>query len=54
MDIVRLEQEIDETINLAYEALDNGSKFPGMSYEEGIINATKWLSEEGEPNPMDD
>lgn len=52
--IVRSDSEIDECLNKAMEALDTGSKWPGMSYEEGVEAAIKWLTEEQSLNPMED
>jgi hypothetical protein len=46
-DIARLENE-------AAEAEDNGSKFPGMSYEQGIMETLRWLQGDSDDFPMDD
>ncbi len=51
MEIKRSEQEVDEVLNFAAEALDEGSKYPGMSYEEGIQNALLWLLGELDDRP---
>lgn len=32
---------------------DGGSKFPGMSYEEGVVAALEWALGDG-PDPMED
>jgi hypothetical protein len=45
-DIARLENE-------SAEAENNGSKFPGMSYEQGITAALRWLQGDSD-FPMDD
>ena len=58
--IQRSESEINELLNKAAEGLDIqpvrayiGSRFPGMSYEEGIVNTLSWLFGDFD-NPMDD
>jgi hypothetical protein len=46
--------EVDDVLNQCCEAADSGeSKFPGMSYEQGIEAAIRWMQGDGS-NPMDD
>ena len=46
------QDEIDEVLNQCAEAADSGeSKFWGMSYEQGVEAAIRWLTE-GDQNPM--
>ena len=52
--ITRTSSEINEQIDLANEGIDQGSKFPGMSYEEGIKNTIDWLYGNIEEPPMED
>lgn len=40
----RPQNEIDEVMNWASEGVDAGSKYPGMSYEEGIRDAIDWIT----------
>lgn len=48
------QSEIDDVLNQCAEAADNGvSKYPGMSYEQGIEAAICWLQGDGS-NPMKD
>jgi hypothetical protein len=55
MSIERTDQEIDEQRNAASEALDEGgSKWPGMSYEQGVQNALAWVVGDSEDLPMED
>jgi len=42
--IKRTQKEIDEVMNWASEGIDEGSKFHGMSYEEGIRDAIDWIT----------
>jgi hypothetical protein len=53
--IKRTTAEIDEQLDKAYDGINTGSKYPGMSYEEGITEFWHWLTED-EPDyaPMDD
>lgn len=54
MEQVRSQGEIDNLMNRVLDQMDKGTKFFGMSYEEGINAAINWLFNEDEPNPMDD
>ena len=46
-------EEIEEAISKCSQAGEEGSRFPGMSYEEGVRYAIEWLEEDG-PNPFED
>jgi hypothetical protein len=52
--IERSQSEIDDVRGVATDAMDAGSKYPGMSYEEGIIAALDWATGESDDNPMED
>jgi len=52
--IVRTSKEIDEQIGQAETAMSEGSKYPGMSYEEGCMYLFQWLVGEIEDKPMED
>jgi hypothetical protein len=54
MRVVRSEKEIDEVMNKAAEAMDNGSKFFGMSYEDGVRETIEWLRGDSEESPMEE
>lgn len=41
--VVRTENEINRVQNWADEGSNEGSRYPGMSYEQGIIDALSWL-----------
>ena len=48
------QSEIDDVLNQCLDSEDTGqSKFPGMSYEQGVKAGIQWLTEEFE-NPMND
>lgn len=49
------QEQIDEQLNLAAEAVDEGqSKWPGMTYEQGVDNAIRWMTGESDQPPMED
>lgn len=53
--IIRSQKEIDDLLNECVEReMEGNSKFPGMSYEKGIQAAIMWLTEEVEPQPLED
>lgn len=55
MKVVRTESEIRELVNAASEGMSQGSKFPGQSYEEGILETINWLEGDGDDaSPMSD
>lgn len=41
--IVRTDAEIDEQLNIAADGINDGSQYPGMSYEDGIQAFADWL-----------
>lgn len=53
--IVRTEEEIDEVLDDIASIRDQvGTKFSGMSYEEGLEAMYNWLTDESEVNPLED
>ena len=47
------QDEIYTVLNKCSEAQDeDGSVYPGMSYEDGVAAAINWLTDDGE-NPFD-
>lgn len=53
--LVRDQEEVWDMLNRCAEAFDSGqSAFPGMSYEEGVAAAIRWLTERDEPGPLDE
>jgi len=46
------QNQIDDVLNQCAEQIDEGgSKYPGMSFEQGVLDAINWLSGDG-PNPI--
>lgn len=54
MEQVRSQKEIDDLMNKVLDQMEKGTKFYGMSYEEGIDATINWLFNEDISNPMDD
>ena len=54
MDVIRQTKEIKDVLVKAEKQIAEGSKFFGMSYEEGIVNMYDWLIGNTDNNPMDD
>lgn len=50
-EIKRTAEEIDRVMNWAAEGVDEGSHYPGMSYEDGIRNAIEWIVGDQEDAP---
>jgi hypothetical protein len=46
--------EIDDCLNMAAEQIEDGSKYPGMSYEEGIRAALEWVTGDVDEHPMEE
>jgi hypothetical protein len=53
--VTRTEDEVNEQVNAASEAMDtNGSRWPGMSYEQGVDAALRWVMGWSDDKPMED
>lgn len=54
--IKRTDEEIDDVRDQACLAVEeDGSKFPGMSYEQGLEEMIRWLTDDSPGgSPMDD
>ena len=54
--VTRTAMEIDDLLNQCVEAINEGSKFPGMTYEQGIEAALCWALNLGRDSdhPLDD
>lgn len=53
MFIARNAEDLNGQINIAYESIDGvGSKWPGMSYEQGVVAALDWVLGNTDIAPM--
>ena len=49
----RSNKEIDDLIDRCAEQTNKGgSKYPGMTYEQGIREALEWITDEGAEDPL--
>jgi len=47
------QEQIDEALNAASESMEAGvSKWPGMTYEQGVDATIRWMSGESDESPM--
>lgn len=52
--IVRTTSEIEELLGRAGEGMNCGTRYSGMSYEEGIYEAVRWLTDLRASHPLPD
>ena len=51
----RPQEEIDEQLNQALEQEEaGGSRWPGMTYEQGVRAALDWVTGHNDTPPMED
>jgi len=48
------EKMIRDEVDKASDARNDGGKFNGMSYEDGVIAALEWVLGEANETPMED
>ncbi|QGJ89476.1 hypothetical protein PBI_SMARTIES_73 [Microbacterium phage Smarties] len=49
------QSDVDDVINDAHEQIDNGgSRWPGMSYEQGLVAGLQWVTGETDDHPYED
>ena len=55
MTTFRDRKEIDQQLNMTMESVDEGStKWPAMTYEQGVENALRWVTGENDDPPMEE
>jgi hypothetical protein len=52
IDLARTDDEVSEQMNLAIEGVDRGTRWPGMSYEQGVDAALSWVTGQTDDAPM--
>jgi len=52
--VKRSQEEIDNTLNKCADAFDNGTMWPGMSYEQGVMDALNWILGHDDEDPMEE
>ena len=48
------EDEVREEIDRANSSNEEGSRYPGMTYEEGVVAALGWMLGDIKSSPMED
>ncbi|HJA79971.1 MAG TPA: hypothetical protein H9784_10485 [Candidatus Desulfovibrio intestinavium] len=51
MEILRSDREIARVENWAVESIDEGTRYPGMSYEQGVVDTLMWLRGDSDSAP---
>ena len=51
---MRGERETEDVLNKALDAETQPSKYPGMTYEQGVAGALRWVLEWEDDDPMED
>jgi hypothetical protein len=51
---MKTKREIEDQIAETFDQMENGTRWPGMSYEEGVRNALDWVIGNTDTKPMDD
>lgn len=51
MDAVRTDEEVARVESWAFEGVSNGSHYPSMSYEEGVMDTIMWLRGDNDDAP---
>lgn len=55
MDIERSAEEINAVRDHAWESMERGrSRYPGMTFEEGVAGALDWVTGERDEPPLDE
>jgi hypothetical protein len=52
MEVIRTDKEVDDLLNRVQEGADKGTKYPGMSYEEGVLAFAEYLEGRAEADEI--
>ncbi len=52
--LIRTGDSIDDLLNQCADAEEDGSKFPSMTYEQGVQATIRWLTDNSEAHPLED
>lgn len=52
--IVRTDDEINDVLNQAADGINDGSQYPGMSYEDGIQAFALWVFGDTDDKPFEE
>lgn len=48
------DKEINKVLDKCFDAEENGSVYPGMTYEQGVDAAIRWMIGEEDIPPLED
>jgi len=49
------QEQIDDVVNDAYENIEEGTtRWPGMTYEQGVADALQWVNGDREESPFEE
>jgi hypothetical protein len=51
VDVARTDEEIARVEDWAFEGWDKGTRYPGQSYEQGIMDVMSWLRGDNDHAP---
>ena len=51
---MRTSDEIKNQIDLARDTFEEGSRYSGMTYEQGVEDALMWVTEQSDDKPLAD
>ena len=54
MNIERTEQEIEDVIEWARQGIQQGTRYAGQSYEQGIEDTLRWITGDTDERPDQD
>lgn len=49
----REDAEINRVLDKAMQAVEEGTNYPAMSYEQGIMDAIQWIVGEVDDDPLE-
>ncbi len=47
----RTDEEINNTLNWCADSEEEGSNYPGMTYEQGVRDTIEWLAGDADTSP---
>ncbi len=54
MILERTKEDVNNQIDLASDLINEGGKYPGMCYEDGVKNALEWAIGHVDEKPIED
>lgn len=51
-EVKRRSAEIDDVLNRAWDSDEEGSRYPGMTFEQGVREAIEWITGNQDDMPL--